>query len=96
MTFNWDDQKNSLLKEQRGISFEEIVICISDGRVVDVLKHPSPGRFPDQYLYLVEYGEYIYVVPHVYNEEKKEIFLKTIFPSRKYTKLYLGKVEENE
>ena len=96
MTFNWDERKNTLLKEGRGISFEEIVICISDGRVVDVLQHPSGENYPGQYLYLIEYGDYIYVVPHFYDDKKDEIFLKTIYPSRKYTKLYLGKERINE
>ena len=31
---------------------------------------------------------YIYLVPYIENEN--EIFLKTIYPSRKFTKIYLG------
>ena len=96
MTFNWDESKNSLLKRNRGISFEEIVICISDERIVDILQHPLPDKYPGQYLYLVEYGDYIYVVPHVRNKEKDEIFLKTIYPSRKFTRMYLGKELRDE
>ena len=96
MTFNWDDSKNARLKEQRNISFEEIVICIGDNQVVDVLEHPSTEKYPDQYLYLVEYGECIYVVPFVYDDEKAEIFLKTIYPSRKYTRRYLSGEIRNE
>ena len=90
MTFNWDDAKNEHLKDLRNISFEEIVICISDGRVVSVLEHPQKEIYKNQFLYLIEYKNYIYVVPHVYDEKKQEIFLKTIYPSRKYTNRYLG------
>jgi hypothetical protein len=43
-------------------------------------------------MYLVENNDYIYVVPYVFNEKDKEIFLKTIFPSRYYMKKY-GKGE---
>ncbi len=96
MTFTWDDVKNKQLKELRNISFEEIIICISDGRVVTVLEHPRKETYPNQFLYLIEYKDYIHVVPHVYDEKKKEIFLKTIYPSRKYTKRYLGEERENE
>ena len=85
MTFNWDDKKNDLLRDQRDISFEEIVICISDNRVVDVLQHPSPDKYPNQYLYLVEYRNYTYVVPHVYNKEKNEVFLRTILFSANFS-----------
>jgi len=31
MTFNWDNAKNHVLKKERGISFEEIVIAIEAG-----------------------------------------------------------------
>ena len=96
MTFNWDDAKNDQLRNLRNISFEEIAICISDGRVVTILEHPKKEIYQNQFLYLIEYKHYIYVVPHVYNEKKQEIFLKTIYPSRKYTKRYLGGERDNE
>ena len=96
MTFNWDDAKNGHLKDLRNISFEEIVICIRDGRVVSVLEHPQKEIYKNQFLYLIEYKNYIYVVPHVYDEKKQEIFLKTIYPSRKYTSRYLGEERQNE
>ena len=74
MTFNWDDSKNAILKERRGVTFEEMVICISDERVVDVLEHPQKDKYPGQYLYLIDYGDYIYVVPHIINMKKKRFF----------------------
>jgi hypothetical protein len=37
---------------------------------------------------LFEYKKYIWVVPFV--EEKDYYFLKTLFPSRKYTKIFKG------
>ncbi|MDC7231702.1 MAG: toxin [Spirochaetales bacterium] len=90
MTYNWNDQKNDLLKKERGISFEEIIILISEDNLVDILEHPNKEKYPDQYLYLINLENYIYVVPFVVNAEKEEIFLKTIFPSRGYTKKYLN------
>ncbi len=96
MTFTWDDEKNEKLKQLRNISFEEIVICISEGQVVTVLEHPQKALYQNQFLYLVEYKNYIYVVPHVCDERKQEIFLKTIYPSRKYTNRYLGEGNKNE
>ena len=96
MTYNWSDQKNELLKEQRGISFEEIVILLPENKLVDVLDHPNKAKYPNQYLYLINLNEYIYVVPFVKNVEKKEIFLETIFPSRDYTKKYLRNGGNND
>jgi uncharacterized DUF497 family protein len=97
MTFDWNDDKNEQLKRERSISFEEIVLCISEGLVVDILHHPNPEKYPNQYLYLINLNNYIYVVPYVKNENEDVIFLKTIFPSRMYTKKYLNEGEnQNE
>ncbi len=41
---------------------------------------------------VVNINEYIYLVPYVESED--EIFLKTIIPSRKATKIYLGTNDE--
>jgi uncharacterized DUF497 family protein len=84
--FNWDDEKNERLQKERNISFEVIVLAIENDQLLDVLVHPNPEKYKDQKLYLVAVGDYVYIVP--FREENEEIFLITIFPSRKYTKLY--------
>jgi uncharacterized DUF497 family protein len=96
VTFNWDEEKNTELKKRRNISFEEIILCISEGKVVTVMENPNKTRYPNQYLYLIEYKNYIYVVPFEINEDEKEIFLKTIYPSREYTNRFIRGEEENE
>lgn len=93
MTFNWNEEKNILLKQTRDISFEEIVLCILEGRVIKVMDHPNKEKYSNQKLYLISYNNYIYVVPFVINEKEREIFLKTIYPSREYTKRFLQKEE---
>ncbi|MCK5519882.1 MAG: BrnT family toxin [Candidatus Marinimicrobia bacterium] len=80
---NWNFEKNEILKQERGISFEEIAYLIESGHVIGI--EENPGR-SNQKLYIIEIGNYAYVVPFI--EDDKEIFLKTIFPSRKHTKLY--------
>ena len=92
MTFNWSDEKNALLKRTRGISFEEIVIAIEGGHVVDVVQNTK--RYPHQRVYLIAWRDYIYAVPFVRDLDNEEIFLKTIYPSRKYTKQYRFPEEE--
>ncbi len=93
MTFNWNDEKNELLKRTRKISFEEIVIAIEEGRVVDVVKHRNTNQYPNQYIYLIMYRDYVWAVPYVVDEKAGEIFLKTIYPSRKLTQQYREKKE---
>jgi hypothetical protein len=88
LVIRFSEQKNQLLKSIRGISFEEVVVLIYEGKVFDDLKHPNPIR-SNQRIYLVKINKYVYAVPYVINPKNQEIFLKTIYPSRKYTKLYL-------
>ena len=91
-TFSWNPEKNEQLKADRGISFEEVVLAIESGGLLDVVEHPNPGRYPNQGVYVVAVGSYVYLVPHV--EEADYVFLKTIFPSRKATREYGIKVKK--
>ncbi len=81
--FNWNPEKNRKLKEERGISFEEIVFLIETGKVIGIERHPVRRQ---QRIYILEIDTYAVVVPFV--ETENEIFLKTAFPSRKYTRKY--------
>jgi len=84
----WNEDKNRKLKEERGICFEDVVFKIEMGDVLDLLEHPNQGRYPGQRIFVVEINGYAYLVPFVETED--EIFLKTVIPSRKATKKYLG------
>ena len=84
--FDWDDEKNQKLKDEREIGFEDIVIAIDEGRLLITLEHP---KRPNQKIYVVNVGNYAYMVPFV--EDKEKYFLKTIYPSRKMTKTYIIK-----
>lgn len=81
-------EKNELLKQSRGIGFEEIITAIESRKVLDVYDHPDQQNYPGQKIYVVEALDYVYLVPFVRDE--KGIFLKTIIPSRKAKKIYRG------
>ena len=89
VTYTYNEQKNQLLIEVRGISFEEIIKAIKAGNIVDNLTHFNKHKYPHQHMYIVKIKNYIYVVPYVIDKNKKEIFLKTIYPNRKLTRKYL-------
>ena len=86
--FSWSHEKNADLVKERGISFEEIVFHIENGDVLDLLEHPNRDRYPNQRVFIVNVEGYAYLVPFV--EDEHEVFLKTIIPSRKATRDYLG------
>jgi hypothetical protein len=77
--FRWDSLKNERLKKVRGASFEDII----GSNLIDIGKH---HKKESQDMMFFEYKNYIWAVPYV--EDKLYIFLKTLYPSRKYTKLY--------
>lgn len=87
-SYVWNDEKNQLLQNERGISFEEIVDAISNGDLLDSIKNPSSEKYSNQSVFIVNVKGYVYCVPYV--EDESIIFLKTIFPSRKIKKRYLG------
>lgn len=89
--FSWNPEKNATLIRERGISFEEIVFHIEKGDVLDLLEHPNHERYPNQRVFVVDVEGYAHVVPFV--EDEVEVFLKTIIPSRKATRDYLGGAE---
>lgn len=85
--FDWNEQKNALLKETRGIGFEDIQAALQDQKLLDVVEHPNQKRYPGQFIYIIEINAYVFLVPCIEDDEK--IFFKTIYPSRKFTKKYL-------
>ncbi len=92
--FDWSNTKNEKLKKERNISFEEIVFHIMQGDLLDIIEHPNRSKYPDQKIFIVRVNDYVYLVPYV--EDEETVFLKTIIPSRKMTKRYLGADHETE
>lgn len=85
--FRWNHDKNDELKVERGISFEEVVLAIEADGLLDVLRHPNSGKYPNQLVFIVTLDGYVLLVPFV--DEPEYYFLKTIIPSRKATRDYL-------
>jgi len=85
---NWNSTKNQQLVAERGVSFEDVVFCIQQGGILDDVEHPNSDKYPGQRIFVIKIDDYVHLVPYV--ENRKEIFLKTVIPSRKATKQYLG------
>lgn len=87
----WNIEKAAWLRshpERNAVGFEECAVLIESGDIVDDIDNPS-ANFPNQKAFVLAVDEYVYLVPYV--ETDDEIFLKTVYPSRKLTALYLGK-----
>jgi len=83
----WDPAKNTLLRAERDISFQEIIYHIERSGLLDVIAHHNPAKYPTQRILAVVIEAYVYLVPFV--QSGTEIALKTIYPSREATRKYL-------
>jgi len=87
MQIIWDTDKNRKLLADRGLSLEVFASLILDKKYCAILKNPSRK---EQKIFIVPYQNYTYVVPFLI-DDNQNIVLKTVFPSRKYHKIYGGK-----
>lgn len=88
--FDWDEEKNRWLMENRGISFDICIIAIEQGKVLAIEDNHPP--YEHQKIFIVTIDDYAYEIPYV--EDSEKYFLKTIYPSHEATKKYLK--NENE
>ena len=81
-------EKNEILKKEWNISFEDVILSIENGYLLDDIEHPNKEKYQNQniFIILVQIKNYVYLVPYV--EEEDYIFLKTIIPSRQMNKKY--------
>ena len=86
----WSSDKAKILggkTGRRGVSFEDCLLAMSEGKILDEIAHPTRKN---QRLLILDIMNYAYAVPFVI-EEDGTYFLKTVFPSRKYQALYFNR-----
>ena len=85
---DWNAEKNQRLRHERGITFKDVLFALQSGGLLDDVVHPNQDKYPQQRVLVVKINDYAWLVPYV--ESETGIFLKTIIPSRKVTRQYLG------
>jgi len=86
IVYKWNEDKNSILKATRGVSFDDVVAILANDGIIDNYKHPQKDKYPNQYIYVISINNYIHYIPYVIDTDY--IFLKNIIPSRKLNKQY--------
>ena len=94
MEFVFSENKNEILYKVRGVSFYQIIEAIAEHGILLNIKHPNEDKYPNQWMMVVKMNNYTYSVPYVLNEEK--IYLKTIYPNRKFLHLLSNEEKKNE
>ena len=92
--FRWDSEKNDQLKQERGVSFEQVAVAVEAGSLLQIAPHQNPAKYPRQKIMIVEIDDYAYLVPFV--EDEDHFFLKSIIPSRKATRDYIAKENSDD
>jgi hypothetical protein len=85
---DYSEEKNLLLKETRGLGFEDVIVAIEEKRILDDLKH-SKKKYSHQRMLAIKIELYAYAVPYVIDLKRKVIFFKTLYPSRVLTQKYM-------
>ena len=83
-----------MLERTRQVCFEDVVVCIQNGDILDVIRHPNRERYPNQNMIVLNVDGYVWLIPYV--KAKGVRFLKTIIPSRKATRDFQKEGEQNE
>lgn len=84
----WSPEKNTELKARHGFGFERVLVALADGALLDERAHPNTEKYRHQRQLVVEIDGYAWVVSFIHDGER--LLLKTLFPSRRATKDYLG------
>lgn len=84
----WSPTKNAELKARYGFRFERVLVALEQGALLDERAHPDRQRYAHQRQLVVAIDDYAWVVPLV--TDGRIMFLKTLYPSRKATRDYLG------
>ncbi|MGB0719860.1 MAG: toxin [Bdellovibrionales bacterium] len=84
----FSEEKNAWLQEKRRLSFSGFADLIACGKWIRVIKDHNPQKYPGQHMFLFEQNDEIYCIPYIEDIEKKELFLKTIYPNRKLRRQY--------
>ena len=89
-TYEYSNEKNLRLLKERGISFEDIIAILDTKEPLAIIDHPNKTKYPHQKIYVIDVNGYAYLVP--FERHSNKVILKTIFPSRKITRLYQDKL----
>jgi hypothetical protein len=88
--YEYSAEKNLKLLREREIGFEDIIALLDSKGPLGVINHPNKTKYPHQKIYIVDINGYVYLVP--FEKHGSKAILKTIYPSRKMTRLYHNKL----
>ena len=52
-TIRYSLEKNEILKSRRDVSFEDVILALENGCLLDDITHPNKEKYPNQYIYVI-------------------------------------------
>ena len=92
MEFIYNEKKNQILFETRGITFEQVIEIIAEDGVLLDFKHPNAEEYPNQRIMVIAIDKYPHCIPYVMDSDK--FVLKTVFKDRRFKYLMEKKNEK--
>ena len=92
--FAWNEEKNRWLETERNITFDDVVRAYAKRKILEVTPHHNIQKYPHQKIIYFLRRNYVYMVPFL--DEGERWFLKTIIPTRRYTKSYRKIIQKGE
>ena len=92
MEFIYNENKNQILFETRGITFEQVIEIIAEDGVLLDFKHPNVEGYPNQRIMVIAIDKYPHCIPYAMDNDK--FVLKTVFKDRRFKYLMEKKNEE--
>ena len=86
--YKFSHEKNARLLAERDICFESVITLLNSDQLLRIFEHPNQQKYPGQKIAEILVSDYVYMIPFII-ENNGDVFLLTIFPSRKAKKRYL-------
>jgi len=93
MEFDYNQDKNEKIFLERGITFYDVIEAIASKGILLNFENPNKNKYPNQKVLVVNVNDYAYCVPYVIQDDGTW-FLKTIYPSRKFSSLIGGNLDD--
>jgi len=81
---SWNNEKNAKLKRERGIGFEDVLVKINNGDVLDIMDNPNKRKYPNHKVFIWRLTNIFTMCRS--SKMKMKFFLKQLFPAENWVK----------
>ncbi len=87
LVYDFSPEKNIILKEHRGVCFDDVIYAIESGNILDITEHHNKHKFTHQKCIIVNISNYVYLVPCVI-DQKKNLLKNNLSKQKSYKEIF--------